>query len=732
MFLRIFLLVSFVFQGGIALADDCQNYQEQLRWHSTLKAHGPGYESDFPTFRAHAKIGSFIYSVTSDSMLAVSDVSQPDSPHSVTEVNLGIRGYLALSKSSTIIVASYEPTKEDESSLLGFDVQNPEQPILVQKTPLPAPARSFCFQNDKLLVALSDQTLAIYELTGPGTLVHVNTLDFTDSIDELATHQGLVYVGMSEQMLILDLSDSFNPVEVNSLTGYGFRMDFPDDFSGDTMLLYNDGYLRTYDVSNPLNLEILDEVSSPYSIWRMAFQDGSAIIQTDIVTFFYPLSPAGEFGPEIPVSYEYSNALSVFSDQDFLYYCTDLSISLLAKGAGQPAIVSEAVQFPDYQNALDVEVKENYAFVALGDHGLLTYDLSDWQQPQWAGSGFIPHSIGKIVIQDNWAFAIGGDGTTVVDITDPTLPQTRSTIPGPADYSSIISATIDNGQLFIDRPYQGFEIVDVSDPVNLSSIFSWEPGFLIEDMEAVDGLLHVVDSEGYYRVFRTDVLPPLELASLQVSNATSGLSIQSGMALIGCGYFGATLVDFENPDNLTIVSQTHLPGFARDVLLLGEVALIGSDFSTQILDISIPEAPRMQGSLWAQSRTPLVMENGTFVMWSWMENFQTAPASCEMLSPVQDIPTVQIPNLAIYPNPFNPRTTVGFSLPESANVELSVYDLKGQCVRHLIVSETLPAGTREVAWNGKDDHGRSVASGVYLVRLEAGAVQVSGRMALLR
>ena len=192
------------------------------------------------------------------------------------------------------------------------------------------------------------------------------------------------------------------------------------------------------------------------------------------------------------------------------------------------------------------------------------------------------------------------------------------------------------------------------------------------------------------------------------------------------------MVDFSNPTIPTMVSQTPLQGFTSDVLLVGEVALIGSEYSTQILDVSNPEAPRMQGNIWTESRTPLVLENGSFVIAAWMEHFRTAAASCEMLSPVQEIATVQVPSLAIYPNPFNPRTTVGFSLPEAAIVELAIYDLRGQCVRHLITEESLPAGAGEVTWNGQDDQGRGVASGVYLVRLEAGEVQVRGRMVLLR
>ena len=83
-----------------------------------------------------------------------------------------------------------------------------------------------------------------------------------------------------------------------------------------------------------------------------------------------------------------------------------------------------------------------------------------------------------------------------------------------------------------------------------------------------------------------------------------------------------------------------------------------------------------------------------------------------------DDPLVQPPavNLSCYPNPFNPETTISFSLPSSGKVRLDVYNLRGQLVRSLIDTR-LEAGTHSVIWNGKDDSGRDSATGVYLFKL---------------
>jgi len=69
-----------------------------------------------------------------------------------------------------------------------------------------------------------------------------------------------------------------------------------------------------------------------------------------------------------------------------------------------------------------------------------------------------------------------------------------------------------------------------------------------------------------------------------------------------------------------------------------------------------------------------------------------------------------------YPNPFNPTTTISFSIPEESKVDLSIYNIKGQKVRQL-VSDQLLTGQHSVVWDGKDSHDKQVSSGIYLYNL---------------
>lgn len=82
------------------------------------------------------------------------------------------------------------------------------------------------------------------------------------------------------------------------------------------------------------------------------------------------------------------------------------------------------------------------------------------------------------------------------------------------------------------------------------------------------------------------------------------------------------------------------------------------------------------------------------------------------------------------PNPFNPRTTVAFESPGQAPVSLRVYDVAGRQVATLLDGAVLPEGRHLATWDGRDDAGRPVVGGAYLLRLESGG-RVEVRKALL-
>ncbi len=84
-----------------------------------------------------------------------------------------------------------------------------------------------------------------------------------------------------------------------------------------------------------------------------------------------------------------------------------------------------------------------------------------------------------------------------------------------------------------------------------------------------------------------------------------------------------------------------------------------------------------------------------------------------------------------YPNPFNPDCIISFTLPHYKEVKLEIFNIMGQKVRTLVNNKMNP-GHHQVLWNGKDDYGNLIASGVYFYRIESGDFKAARKMVMIK
>ena len=84
-----------------------------------------------------------------------------------------------------------------------------------------------------------------------------------------------------------------------------------------------------------------------------------------------------------------------------------------------------------------------------------------------------------------------------------------------------------------------------------------------------------------------------------------------------------------------------------------------------------------------------------------------------------------------FPNPFNPSTTIEFGLREKGHVSLAIYDVAGHLVR-ILIDEERDAGAYKASWDGKNNIGSAIASGIYFYRLIVGDFVQTRKMVLLR
>lgn len=106
-----------------------------------------------------------------------------------------------------------------------------------------------------------------------------------------------------------------------------------------------------------------------------------------------------------------------------------------------------------------------------------------------------------------------------------------------------------------------------------------------------------------------------------------------------------------------------------------------------------------------------------------------------IVEPTVDNEDNVIPPLALdcsnYPNPFNPETTIAYNIPQTGQTSLKIFNLKGQLVR-MLVADILTAGRYRVVWNGEDEDGNRVSSGVYFYQLLNAGRSITHKMLLVK
>jgi hypothetical protein len=192
-----------------------------------------------------------------------------------------------------------------------------------------------------------------------------------------------------------------------------------------------------------------------------------------------------------------------------------------------------------------------------------------------------------------------------------------------------------------------------------------------------------------------------------------------------------------------LVTERDMDGSGADSILLGGVSLTGR-----------LEAGPLESMLAIHFRIDQFSEVGWLCIdkafippageWLFVDtsgNVSHPPTNCPVCYSVgiptsdhADEPVSSPPKFTLaqnHPNPFNPATTITYTLGRESHVRLCVYNILGQAVR-ILVDNDVPAGTHKIVWDGTDSHGNQLASGVYLYRMTAGVYSSTRKMTLLR
>ena len=300
-----------------------------------------------------------------------------------------------------------------------------------------------------------------------------------------------------------------------------------------------------------------------------------------------------------------------------------------------------------------------------------------------------------------------------------TLGESIKTAPSIMEDGTIIVQTLQNNLFFISSDGIVLNSIDVGNPIANSVIIA----NFDEDNDneiafaTLFGEIFIVKKNG-------DILPgwPVQIDD-QFSNPpvvadldnddSADLIIATNLNEIYALHANGTISD-ETPVPLHLGNDT--PTTIDDIDHDGDYDLVGStENNIYIIDFKTPKGDQIP---WRTYR-------GNYRRTGYCNDNELTDYD------ESNVPTAGLTLNQNYPNPFNPSTTIDFYIPETSNTTLTIYNLKGQKVRTLIDNEKLQ-GVFTYRWNGKNEEGSSVSSGIYLYKLQTKEHQITKKCILLK
>ena len=231
-----------------------------------------------------------------------------------------------------------------------------------------------------------------------------------------------------------------------------------------------------------------------------------------------------------------------------------------------------------------------------------------------------------------------------------------------------------------------------------------------------------ISGEGWYNTSVMAAAPLAPISGLEAGNTTPILALTGSIVDEGTGV---------NPVGFRVIVKNLSTGRG----ITGMIGDEGVDYQCTIVDMEMGRAATIGDSLEISVRSPFPFIGVEPVRYTVTtkdvkQNWIHLP---ELV--VYEIPA-ETELLANYPNPFNPETWIPYRLAEDAFVTLTIYDRAGQVVRTLDVGHRIAAvyesRSKAIYWDGRNDLGESVASGVYFYHLTAGGYSATKRMVIVK
>ena len=360
--------------------------------------------------------------------------------------------------------------------------------------------------------------------------------------------------------------------------------------------------------------------------------------------------------------------LACFGDD--LRYLKILDIS----GPANPTVLASIVVPSRVE---DVIINGLYAYVAVGDSGLLIFDISNPEDPKEVCSFNTDGPTLGIVINGSYAYVANGRiGLCIMDISDPVNPTEIGLFDA---YGGVCDVAVNGSYAYVAAGSDGLRVIDITNPAVPKETDYVTTGSSALSLVVSDSYVYVVD-------------------------------LRNGLCII----------NISNPSDLKATGLLDTGDMAQDVAVSGSYAYVADILNgLLIIDISDPAKPIEVGFYKDGIYTPeSVAVSGSYI-YLVDYSFGLHIIQNDLMTGVKDnsIPVAE-PYLLYqnYPNPINSSTRIMYKVSENALVEISIYNVRGEHI-DTPVSHMHSAGSYTYTWNGMDSYGQQLSSGVYLYRV---------------
>ena len=738
-------------------AGECFDYATSPHWISSTRI-------DYPL--KVAVQGNYAYVSTMDSALVVVDVDPITSPEIVARLELEhAAGDIELAGDILYLA-------NDDAGLAVLDISNPSAPALLTRVDTPGAAFQVSLAGDYVYVADFSAGVQVIEVSNPAAPVIVANLaapGFAYAVEARGTE---LLVGHGHGLMVADIANPLAPRVLGNLATH--RILSVAWMESVACATAEEAGFLTIDVSVPQSPAILGRVPAPYDAYAGPVTvNGSTALVSMIWDGLWAIDCANPAAPKVGLDFGLGNKISCCTVAEGTLYAGDFPFALAILALGDEASVpNEGAAVRRHSGLFELSVTDTHAYLLEGGW-IDVFDLRSSGAPILAASLPVSPLARDLAIhgglaylglgspgfvrgaraQDGQAWTPGG--IEIVSIADLSAPESTNKVPLP---QSVNELTIGPGNIiyaltepFWPDPVSRLYSVDVADPAAPSILGSIDLPSSGSGAVYALGRLYVYGSE--LLVF--DVSNPahpqltghLDLGyrfDMEIGLPTASQA-QGGPYAYLLGATDVAVVDLSAPDAPVLVGSA--PALGQGGLAIHEDQLyapLHGGFS--FYDLTDADAPVLAGGAVDIEVLQLAVYPPTGdLLIATASSLERRPLACpqvslpgrardETVGRSVDAPGLRLTLGRAYPNPFrsgDSRMNFGYTLPRAGSVRLQIVDAAGRCVRRL-VDATQTAGNQAVVWDGRNERGTGVASGVYFIRLESGGETRSERLLRLR